>query len=856
MNENIKKRAYELYQKGYTYREIANELRIGLGTAWRYVKEYEKKYIYNRDTSEVEMKNDKKNDVHVNMNTDMKMNRDEQDGVNKYISNNIDVHSRNNVNVNKDMNKYIYNNIDVRSSVNTDTNNNVNTDTLSKMNTGMNKSVNRNEMNRDEHVHVHVNNNVDNQFFSTSEVSSIKYIPDYIKEMREYLTKDEDYINQIFNINVGWRKTFDFDISRLYYEKPDLYKKLLRYLDAEKFVKELINVLYKVLKDEDKPLIWKDFKIRIKLSNEEHVINKFKELGYIISVNEAILYDRKDLLFIKGVIKKRSEVYYKIKKYVFRCRNCNNVEYVEAKDELGLLLHLGNTRIKIKEKCRECGSNNVVIDEEETEKTPCCLISLQDDFEEIPYENVNEIICMVEGDLANKANVGDKVIIVGTKHVIWRKDRFVPIIKVNNIIVLQTEYEDIQITEEDIKKIKELAKKDNILELLADSIAPHIYGRKEIKKAIVLSLFGAPSIHIGGKRVRGEIHVLLIGDPSTGKTAILRDVRRYAPRCIYTTGKGSSAAGLTVALVKDEVTGNKWAIEAGACVLADKGVVLIDEFDKMDKKDREALCEAMEDGIISIAKAGIVGTFNARCTIIAAANPKFVRFDRYKPIAEQIDIPSNLLSRFDLIFFIFDKQDEDLINFLHRRYTRPEEFEPKIEPELFKKYVAYARKNIKPKLSDEAAAILDEFYRKLIEKSSNVEDSPIPITPRQYDALVRLTLAHARMKLKEKADEEDARIATELLRKSLMEVGFDPELGTIDIDRIYGMPKTKREKLLTILEIIKEGCKYMTSMHIDEIKKKAIEKGIDENFVEEAIKILKREGVIYEHQPNEYAPTG
>jgi len=273
---------------------------------------------------------------------------------------------------------------------------------------------------------------------------------------------------------------------------------------------------------------------------------------------------------------------------------------------------------------------------------------------------------------------------------------------------------------------------------------------------------------------------------------LLKYVSRISPRGLYTTGKGSTAAGLTAAVVRDASTGG-WTLEAGALVLADRGTACIDEFDKMSEEDRRAIHEAMEQQTISIAKAGIVATLNARTTIIAAANPKKGRYDKMLSVAENINLPPTILSRFDLIYVIKDDPSEDLDKRIARHITETRrgynpEAEPPIPIDLLRKYIAYARQNIRPALTKEAGEEINRFYlsmRKMSKEKAEaveiMEQAPIPITPRQLEALFRLSEARAKLYLREEVTAEDARVAIELLKAMLKDVGYDEVTGTYDV---------------------------------------------------------------------------
>ncbi|MCS7105640.1 MAG: minichromosome maintenance protein MCM, partial [Thermofilaceae archaeon] len=489
---------------------------------------------------------------------------------------------------------------------------------------------------------------------------------------------------------------------------------------------------------------------------------------------------------------------------------------------------------------------------------------LQERPEELPSGQLPRSIDVIAThDLVDVARPGDRAIVTGILTVLPEKSvrgqppLFQMYLEANNIEVASKEALDVEITPEDEKKILELSRRTDIRELLVNSIAPSIYGYKEIKKAVALLLFGGvPKLHPDGVRVRGDVHVLLIGDPGTAKSQILRYVATIAPRGVYTSGKGSTAAGLTAAVVREKASGD-FFLEAGALVLADGGVACIDEFDKMDPKDRVSIHEAMEQQTVSIAKAGIVATLNARASILAAANPAFGRYLQGRPVTENIDLPPTILSRFDLIFVITDvpnaERDKALAEYVldfHRQYY-PESLEYIIPRELLKKYIAFARKYVRPRLTDEAKSKLVNFYVEMRSRSQSA-DSPIAITPRQLEALVRLAEAHARMALSEVVTERDADAAIELMMAFLKSVGYDVESKAIDIDIVMtGQPKSQRDKILVVLDLLRKMMEEAGGGAVkrDEFIAQAVEKGLDEQFVRKVLDRLYDSGEIIEPKP-------
>jgi len=481
-------------------------------------------------------------------------------------------------------------------------------------------------------------------------------------------------------------------------------------------------------------------------------------------------------------------------------------------------------------------------------------IVVQEETENLPGSKIpRSIEVTLSDDLVDKAKPGDKVIITGIVRVRRDRSAYTVYIEANNIETLSKEPEEITITGEDEELIREVSGDPNLIDKLVDSIAPSIYGFKEIKEAILYMMAGGVSRTApDGTRFRGDINILLIGDPGVGKSQLLKSVAKIAPKALYTSGKGSTAAGLTATVLKDKDTGEPF-LEAGALVLADGGICCIDEIDKMRNEDRAAMHEAMEQQTISIAKAGIVATLNARCSVLAAANPHFGRYMPNRPITENIKLPPAILSRFDLIFIIRDAPDkvEDERLATHILNIRAERFKaPFFNPPFIRKYIAYARR-LKPAMSEEAMQKIMEYYLKLREAVS--PDSPIAITPRQLESLIRLAEARAKLFLRDKVTAEDAEAAIRLMDYCLRTVAKD-EMGRIDIDVIMsGKPKTQREKILKIIEIVERLQSELAGpVHRDLIIEEAEKYGIDKDFTSEILEKLREEGTLIQPKSGYY----
>jgi replicative DNA helicase Mcm len=458
-----------------------------------------------------------------------------------------------------------------------------------------------------------------------------------------------------------------------------------------------------------------------------------------------------------------------------------------------------------------------------------------------------------------KTNPGTKVIVTGILKevpVIGRSGekltRFDLMIEANFIDAVEEEFGDLSISKEDLAKIKDLSEDPKLFQRMINSIAPSIYGHDRIKEALILQLMGGVRRkRIDGVVSRGDMHILLIGDPGAGKSQLLKRITAVAPKGRYVTGKGASGAGLTAAVVRDEFL-HGWSLEAGALVLANRGICMIDELDKMNPEDRSAMHEALEQQTISISKANIQATLRAETTVLAAANPKFGRFDPYGTIAEQIDLPNTLINRFDLIFPIKDlpesEKDKEMSGFILNLHQNKMD-EPEIDTELIRKYIAFAKQKVDPKLTDGAVEEIQDYYLKMRGSGSDEGGlKSVPISARQLEALVRLAEASAKLRLSDKVTKRDAKRAIDLLHYCLTQIGLDPETGKIDIDRITtGITTSQRGRIHTVKDVIIElENKLGKTIPIDDVIKLAQEKGVDESQAEEAIERLKRDAEIYE----------
>ena len=555
------------------------------------------------------------------------------------------------------------------------------------------------------------------------------------------------------------------------------------------------------------------------------------------------------LLCVEGVVKSASEVMPQIYDIIYKCPDCGAL--IEVKQD--------GTLIKKPNFC-ECG-RRTNFDVEEEKKMDVRWLRISEPFEIAEGEKPGEIAVFLKDDLTTtdmqrRTDPGNRLKIVGIvkelpKRIKGKKTTKMNLmLEANYVEPSEKEFEDIKISEEDIKKIKSMANDPLIFEKLTQSIAPAIYGYDEIKQAIILQMFGGVEHRLPDKtKVRGNIHILITGDPGVAKSQLLKLVADIMPRGKYASGKGVTGAGLTATVRKDEELGG-WVLEAGALVLANKGLMSIDEFDKMNKDDQIAMHEAMSLETISIAKASITATLPARTAILAAANPSFGRFDPMMSVIEQIKIPETLMSRFDLKFALRDipdkERDEEIANHILKSRTDLTVATPVIPTDLLRKYIAYAKKNYTDiELTEEAANRLKNFYVDMRNKYTGEEAGVVSITLRQYEALIRLAEASAKLRLDKKVRLEDAERAIKLMSYSLRQLGYEEETGVIDIDRIEsGVTTSQRNKIGAILAIIEELEKEEEQVSVEDIKAEAETRGIKD--ADSLIEKLKKEGIIFE----------
>jgi len=651
--------------------------------------------------------------------------------------------------------------------------------------------------------------------------------------------KKERYRQRIRQMALTGKESITVDFEELFAHDQALAEKLLEKPDD--FLQHANNAAYAQLGIEDQEYADKMEKTTVRitqlLGTEQLRKLGSKQMG--------------KLVMVEGIVVRATPVRPMVMHASFKCKRCGTVTRIE---QTGTFL---KAPFECSDpSCRQKGPFEFV--QEESTFIDSQELRLQERPEDLPPGHLPRTlnVKLVGTEIVDLARPGDHVGIVGVVRAvapsrpgIGKLRTFILHLDANSLEVLGKEPESSQTSPEEEEKILQIAKDPWVHRKIISSIAPSIYGYEHIKEAIMYLLFGGVSKALPDITIRGEMNALLIGDPGTAKSQLLQYVARIAPRGLYTSGRGTTAAGLTAAVIREK--GGSMSLEAGALVLADKGICCIDEMDKMRPEDRVAIHEAMEQHTVSVAKGGIVATLNARTAILAAANPALGRYEPHRTVAENISLPVTILSRFDLIFVLRDipnkeadtKMSEHILE-IHRRGASP--VEAQIPAELMRKYVSYA-KSIKPVLSNDALKRLGDFYLAM-RAASETEGSPVAITARQLESLVRIAEARARVALKKEVSAEDAEAAVTIMKRSLEEVGIDISSYKMDIDIIMtGKPKSVRDKMQVVLSALMEMEKE-TGI----VEKSALSSQLESKYkvprseTERIIGQLLREGTIYE----------
>jgi len=640
---------------------------------------------------------------------------------------------------------------------------------------------------------------------TTEELQTESALADKVKE---FLTQFKDsgsfsYVEQIDQMMPKHAKYIVVDYNDLV-SSPLIESKFIQ--SPDEILHAFSKAIYEILKERFPEYARKiEHEIRARIAN-------FPSERSLRQINSEVITK---MISVSGMIVRTSEVKPLAKEVTYQCLDKHKSKFTLF-DGMSL-----NTSVKCQ--TPNCKHINLSLIPEESKFIDFQIVRLQELPEDLPpgqlphYVNVS-----MKQDLVDYARPGDRIILTGIVRI--EQERISGVNKSesalyrlridgNNIEFVggkgiknsrRTEREEISPDEQKI--IRTLSKNPDIYDRLIASFAPHIRGHELFKEAILLLIVGSTQrILSDGSKIRGDINVFLVGDPGTAKSEMLKFCARIAPRGLYTSGRGSTAAGLTAAVVRD--TSGIFMLEAGAVVLGDQGLVCIDEFDKMRPEDRSALHEVMEQQSVSIAKGGIVATLNARTSILAAANPLFGKYDPFKNLTENVNLPIPLLTRFDLVFVVRDipSQEKDrqiAQHIINQHGTSGTDTTSLVDVDILTKYLAYA-KRLDPDLTKEAENKIMEFYLKMRSIEGEDKEKMITITPRQLEGLIRLATARAKILLKNQVDEKDADRAIYLFNEMLKNAGIDVNTGKIDIGVLQGRPRSEVSKLATFMEILK-----------------------------------------------------
>lgn len=604
--------------------------------------------------------------------------------------------------------------------------------------------------------------------------------------------------------------------------------------------------------------VWDEL-MRVPLGQEDHILDAAKKIlkseehnyadlriRYINikrkkKIKELRTEDEVKLTSIKALVKRSSEIRPKVITAFFTCP-ANHIRVVHPKNDI----------IPIPRSCTSDGCDFRTFDHLDSRdiKINRQWLYIQDPLEDLTDGGAPSFLkCEMIDDLCGRVIAGDRVIINGVYRSIPKyhlgkltagKDVY---FDVRGIEINEREFEEVKVTESDEAKVRELAKSENLFDLMSDSVAPSIMGMKLLKRAIILMLFEGVTRKLADGIVnRGHLNVLVVSDPSMAKTKLLRFVASIAPRGVFTNATTSTKVGLVAPIIRDETTG-EYTVQAGAYMIASGGILCLDEVSELDKADFKYLNEAMEDGEAHITKGGLNITVKTRASLLAACNPIEGSFDNYRALAEQVKIPESTLSRFDLKILLQDisseVRDRSMIEHITQSHMEDQDMSGLISPDMLRKYIAVGRK-LHPKLNKPSKAVIDDYYVKIRKECGDT--NKMKITPRQGTACIRLAEAHARMRLSENVEVEDARAAIELFDMCFRNVATDPTTGQLDAGRVDH--RNKHTVVDTLIKAIRDcGTPDGTATEKAIMEKMA---KFDPDKIRSLLRSLKNEGKLIE----------
>ncbi|WP_434521265.1 minichromosome maintenance protein MCM [Halorubrum sp. AS12] len=572
---------------------------------------------------------------------------------------------------------------------------------------------------------------------------------------------------------------------------------------------------------------------------------------------------------VEGEIVAASDVHPKVTETAFECKRCGTMSYIPQTDR-------GYQEPHECQGCERQGPFRVNFDQSEFIDAQKIRLS---EPPEVAGGEGQTIDIFVEDDLAGRVTTGDRVTITGKLQLEQRtsgnekKSTFEPYLTGHAIEVQESDQTTVEVSREERDEIDAIVdgEQGDPLEVAMESIAPGVFGEQynHMKRAIVLAIVqGEWAEGKDGSVERGSISILLVGDPSTGKSALINQAESNAPRGVGVSGKGAREAGITASAVRDDFSDGEWTLKAGAFVKANGGIVRIDELDDMPPDVRSAMLEPMANGKINVSKAGINATLQTRVGVIAAANPKYGRFDEYEPVLEQVELGSTLISRFDLGFTVTETDDVDTVKQVARDIVgrrehkkrldvapetiesgETDKYDPPVRSELLRKWLALAADQPSPVIASEELEqrIADEFSD--FKTKHMGEDAPVPATWRDLEAQLRLAEAAAKLEFSETIEERHIKTALSLTMRSMRDFGMNED-GEFDADvRESGTSKTQRDRITLIEDLVEEQCHdgETNGTPVETVLDAAEEEGIDRKRAEKTLRKIKEEiGSLYE----------